>query len=522
MIQGTASNVGKSLLAAGLCRIFAQDGYRTAPFKSQNMALNSFITREGLEMGRAQVVQAEAAGIEPDVDMNPILLKPTGDSQSQVIVQGEIFDDMNAAGYYAYKKTFIPRIQESFDRLSAAYDIIVIEGAGSPVEINLKENDIVNMYMAQLAKAPVLLAGDIDRGGVFASIVGTMQLFSPEERNIVKGILINKFRGDRSILDPGLRRLEDLIHKPVLGVIPYLKLDIDDEDSLSERFYVKQEGLVDIAVIRLPHISNFTDFNALGRIPGTGLRYVDRQGTPETADLIIIPGTKNTMADLLWLKRNGLAEKITKAAAGGTPIIGICGGYQMLGRRLKDPDHVEYGGEMEGLGLLPVVTVFEKQKTRTRVRGIIMPAAGLFRGLAGKKLEGYEVHMGATIPDASKAIAPLLELRDTASGAVKQDGAFLDNIYGIYVHGFFDAGDIALTLIQSLCAAKGIVYKTPDNGIEADFAAYKEKQYDILADSLRGSIDMPTIYSILEEGMTTVSTHGRAAGRHKQTGNKAP
>ncbi|MDR1353888.1 MAG: cobyric acid synthase [Treponema sp.] len=502
MIQGTASNVGKSLLVAGLCRIFKQDGYRVAPFKSQNMALNSFITRDGLEMGRAQVVQAEAAGIEPAIDMNPILLKPTGDSKSQIIVQGEIFGNMNAAAYYSYKKTFTPRVKESFDRLSAAYDIIVLEGAGSPAEINLKENDIVNMYMAALAGAPVILAGDIDRGGVFAALAGTMQLFSPEERDMVKGVLINKFRGDIAILRPGLRQLEDIIHKPVLGVIPYLKIDIDDEDSLSERFYAKTEGaLADIAVIRLPHISNFTDFNALARIPGAGLRYVDYRGTPEGADLIIIPGTKNTMSDLLWLKQNGIGKKIRKAAAGGTPVIGICGGYQMLGKYLKDPGGAESGGEMEGLGLLPVVTVFEKAKTRNRVQGTFASVTGLLKPLSGMEIEGYEVHMGKTSGETADALPALLHTRDTITGTCKQDGCFLGNIYGAYVHGLFDAGNIALNLVKSLCAAKGIAYETPDTFPEANYKTYKEQQYDILADSLRSNIDMEKIYAILEEGL---------------------
>jgi adenosylcobyric acid synthase len=502
MIQGTASNVGKSLIVAGLCRIFKQDGYRVAPFKSQNMALNSFITREGLEMGRAQVVQAEAAGIEPGVDMNPILLKPTGDSKSQVIVQGEIFDDMNAAAYYSRKKTFAPKVKESFDRLSAAYDIVVIEGAGSPAEINLKENDIVNMYMASLARAPVILTGDIDRGGVFAALAGTMQLFSPEEREIVRGILINKFRGDLAILRPGLGQLEAIIHKPVLGVIPYLRLDIDDEDSLSERFYTKQEGaLLDIAVIRLPHISNFTDFNALGRIPGAGLRYVDHRGTPEGADLIIIPGTKNTMSDLLWLKRNGIGVAIQKAAAGGTPVIGICGGYQILGRSLKDPDAVEFGGEMEGLGLLPVVTVFEREKIRTRVRGTVTPVTGLLEGISGMEIEGYEVHMGNTVSGDADSLPAFLEIIDTNTGTRKRDGCFLGGIYGTYVHGFFDAGDIALKLVKSLCASKGIEYTARDTEPEINFKAYKERQYDALADLLRGSVDIKKVYSILEEGL---------------------
>jgi adenosylcobyric acid synthase len=502
MIQGTASNVGKSLLAAGLCRIFKQDGYRVAPFKSQNMALNSFITREGLEMGRAQVVQAEAAGIEPSADMNPILLKPTGDSKSQVIVQGEIFDDMNAAAYYSYKKTFAPKVKESFDRLGAAYDIIVIEGAGSPVEINLKENDIVNMYMASLAGAPVILAGDIDRGGVFAALAGTMQLFSPEEREMVKGVLINKFRGDIGILRPGLKQLEDIIHKPVLGVVPYLRLDIDDEDSLSGRFYAKQEGaLADIAVIRLPHISNFTDFNALGRIPGAGLRYVDHRGTPEGADLIIIPGTKNTMSDLLWLKKTGIGEAVKKAASRGTPVIGICGGYQILGRKLTDPDGVEFGGEMEGLDLLPVVTVFEREKTRTRIRGTIAPVTGLLKGISGMEVEGYEIHMGNTFFEGAEPPPAFLEISDINTGKRKPDGCFLPGVYGTYVHGFFDAGDIALQLVKSLCASKGIKYAIPEAGPGTDFKTYKEQQYNALADSLRASIDMKKIYSIIEEGL---------------------
>jgi adenosylcobyric acid synthase len=358
------------------------------------------------------------------------------------------------------------------------------------------------MYMAALAKAPVILAGDIDRGGVFAALAGTMLLFSPEERDMVKGVLINKFRGDISILQPGLRQLEDIIHKPVLGVIPYSKLDIDDEDSLSERFHAKAEGaLVDIAVIRLPHISNFTDFNALARVPGAGLRYVDRRGTPEGADLIIIPGTKTTMQDLLWLKQSGIGAAIQKAAAAGTPVIGICGGYQMLGTRLKDPDAVESGGEMEGLGLLPVLTIFEKEKVRTRVEGSIASVTGLLKPLSGMEIAGYEVHMGRTVNETSGALPSLLDLRDTTTGARKQDGCFLGGIYGTYVHGFFDAGDIALSLVKSLCAARGITYEAPDTMPETNFKAYKEGQYNALADLVRCNVDMKKIYSILEEGL---------------------
>jgi adenosylcobyric acid synthase len=573
MIQGTASNVGKSILVAGLCRIFRQDGYRVAPFKSQNMALNSYITREGLEMGRAQVVQAEAAGIEPTVDMNPILLKPTGETKSQVIVHGEIFDDMDARGYYSYKKVLAPKVKESFDRLNAAYDIIVIEGAGSPAEINLKENDIVNMYMAFLAKAPVLLAADIDRGGVFAAIAGTLLLCDEEERRMIKGILINKFRGNLGLLEPGLRQIEEIVHKPVLGVIPYLHIDIDDEDSLSERFHNNQDNtglsdieggasyhqtccasptavgtsgpaaavlappagahgcgrppnqaakaaspaMADIAVIRLPYISNFTDFNALSRIPGVRLRYVNSAEKLGKPGLIIIPGTKNTMADLVWLRKNGLAAAIQAMAVPGTPVFGICGGYQMLGTSISDPGNVEHGGTLEGLGLLPVATVFEKEKVRTRVRGHFVLGkdggnGGIFKGLAGMELEGYEVHMGITTAAGKDGTAPLAQIHDIVSGENTTDGACRGNVYGTYIHGIFDAGDAALALVKSLYSAKGLEYterageESGESGLAgqgglASFKQYKERQYDILAEALRRSINMDKLYQILEEGV---------------------
>jgi adenosylcobyric acid synthase len=511
MIQGTASNVGKSLIVAGLCRIFKQDGLRAAPFKSQNMALNSYITREGLEMGRAQVVQAEAAGIEPHTDMNPILLKPSSDTKSQVIVQGEIFAEESAEGYYAHKRALEPKIRESFERLSAAYDVIVLEGAGSPVEINLRENDIVNMYMARLARAPVLLAGDIDRGGVFAALVGTMRLFTEDERRLVRGVLINKFRGNQGILEPGLRQLESLIRRPVLGVIPYVRLDIDDEDSLSERFQARRSGgpgeaggeavLADIAVIRLSRISNFTDFNALSRLPGVCLRYAEEAETLGRPDMVILPGTKNTMSDLLRLRRSGLEERIKALAAGGTPVFGICGGYQMLGRSLADPDHVEEGGEMEGMGLLPVDTVFEKEKVRTRVRGRFGSLGGILKPLSGMELEGYEVHMGITgAAGSGEAGSPLALIRDLNAGSeAVGDGAFRGNVYGAYVHGIFDGDGIAPALVKALCAAKGLDAASLQG--EMGFKAYKEKQYDILAATLRDHIDMDRIYRIMEEGI---------------------
>ncbi|MEG0392933.1 MAG: cobyric acid synthase, partial [Anaerovoracaceae bacterium] len=363
MIQGTTSNAGKSWVVAGLCRIFKQDGYKVAPFKSQNMALNSFITKDGLEMGRAQVVQAEAAGVEPSVLMNPILLKPTNDTSSQVIVNGEVWEDMSAKEYYQQKKVLVPQVKEAFDTLAAENDIIVIEGAGSPSEINLKENDIVNMYMAKLAKAPVLVVGDIDRGGVFASLVGTMVLFDQSEKDMVKGLLINKFRGDKTILEPGLDILSEKAGKPVLGVIPYLQVDIEDEDSLTERFHTKDEqAVIDLAVIRIPRISNFTDFNVFETIKGVGVRYVDKEMDFGNPDMVFIPGTKNTMEDLLWMRQNGIEGRIKQYAAQGNPVFGICGGYQMLGEQLKDPEGVEHGGTLDGIGLLPSVTTFEKQK----------------------------------------------------------------------------------------------------------------------------------------------------------------
>ena len=349
MIQGTMSNAGKSLLAAGLCRIFCQDGYRVAPFKSQNMALNSFITREGLEMGRAQVVQAQAAKVSPSVDMNPILLKPSSDTGAQVIVSGVPVATMAARDYFRYKKSLVPSIMEAYGRLDRKYDIIVIEGAGSPAEINLKSDDIVNMGMARMANAPVLIVGDIDRGGVFASLYGTVKLLE-QDRAYMKGTIINKFRGDAEILKPGLNMLEELIDLPAVGVVPYLKLDIDDEDSLSERLISKNgNGAVDIAVIRLPKISNFTDFGALSCVEAFSVRYVSRTEEFGTPDLVILPGTKNTIADLKWLKESGLAAKIQRYAGAGNPLIGICGGYQMLCRTISDPYGVEEGGETEGL-----------------------------------------------------------------------------------------------------------------------------------------------------------------------------
>ena len=480
MIQGTMSNVGKSALTAGLCRIFRQDGLRAAPFKSQNMALNSFVTREGLEMGRAQVMQAEAAGVEPSVRMNPILLKPTSDMGSQVIVKGEVVGTMPAKEYFRYKKSLIPTIMECYQSLAAEYDVVVIEGAGSPAEINLKADDIVNMGMARLAGAPVLLVGDIDRGGVFAQLYGTLALLDPEERALVKGTVINKFRGDAELLRPGLTELERLTGTPVMGVVPYGQFDLEDEDSLSNRFRARSAPApLDVAAIRLPRISNFTDFAALESHPSVGVRYVQRPGELGRPDLLILPGTKSTLDDLRWLWDTGLAHAVLRYAAGGGAVVGICGGFQMLGRTLSDPLGTEGGGEAPGLGLLDTDTVFAAEKTRTRVRCDIRIPDGFYAPLDGCPAEGYEIHMGRTSGAE----------RVTAKGKV----------LGTYLHGLFDSQELTGALVGLLLKEKGL---DPGDQTPAESRyAYKQRQYDALAGLVRRSLDMERIYQIIARGV---------------------
>ena len=478
MMQGTMSNAGKSLLAAGLCRIFRQDGYRVAPFKSQNMALNSFITRDGGEMGRAQVVQAEAAGIEPDVRMNPILLKPTTDVGSQVIVNGQVRGNMRAMAYYAKKRELLPDVLAAYESLCREYDVIVIEGAGSPAEINLKQDDFVNMGLARLVDAPVLLIGDIDRGGVFAQLYGTIALLEPEERARVKGMIINKFRGDRTILEPGLRQLEALCGVPVAGVVPYAQVDIDDEDSLSSRFTRDTaRKLLDIAVIRLPRISNFTDFSPFERYENVSLRYVEKVSDLGAPDMILLPGTKSTIADLQWLRESGLEAAILKQASRGTLIFGVCGGYQMLGRSVSDPEGVEAAGvrQMRGLGLLPVDTVFRGAKVQTQTTGVFSGVEGLLSCLNGRAYEGYEIHMGRS----EEKMPPVI------SGG---------SVYGSYVHGIFDAPGIADAVLTALCQSRGI---DPAALGSFDLREYKERQYDLLADTIRAGLDMDFVYRVL-------------------------
>ncbi|HIR97857.1 MAG TPA: cobyric acid synthase [Candidatus Merdisoma faecalis] len=493
MVQGTMSNAGKSFLVAGLCRVFMQDGYRTAPFKSQNMALNSYITKDGLEIGRAQAMQAEAAGIEPTVEMNPILLKPTSNVGSQVIVNGEVLGNMKAMDYYANKKQLVPEIEKAFEKLSGEYDIIVIEGAGSPAEINLKENDIVNMGMARIAKAPVLLCGDIDRGGVFASLYGTVKLLEDEEQSMIKGLIINKFRGDVEILKPGLQMIEEKTGIPVVGVVPLTPLDIDDEDSLSDRLtHTGQKGGIDLAVIRLPHISNFTDFNVFERMDGVSLRYVGSAGELGTPDLIFLPGTKNTMDDLTWLRESGMETAVLRCAEQKVPVVGICGGYQMLGELLEDPDGVEHGGSMRGMGLLHTKTVFSRAKTRTQIQGRVNTVS-ICGEFAGREVQGYEIHMGRT--EKTGDCQETIYLEDgRLDGLSNPEGT----VFGTYLHGIFDYGDLAAMTVSRLMRRKGI---DPKNW-HFDPEEHKRREYDKLADLVRNSLDMKRIYEILEAGIT--------------------
>ena len=480
MIQGTMSGAGKSLLVAGLCRIFSQDGYRTAPFKSQNMALNSYITDEGLEMGRAQVMQAEAAGISPKVCMNPILLKPTTDMGSQVIVNGEVLGNMPAKEYFAFKRQLIPDILKAFHELEKSADIIVIEGAGSPAEINLKENDIVNMGMAEMVDAPVLLVGDIDRGGVFAQLLGTLMPLTEEERARVKGLIINKFRGDKTILDPGIEMIEEKGRVPVAGVLPYMDLSLEDEDSLTGRFDRREAGKIDLAVIRYPRISNFTDFDVFEQNTDVTVRYVTSPEQLGSPDMIFLPGSKNTMGDMRWLRESGL-EAAVKKLSSFTIVFGICGGFQMLGKKIADPSGIEEGGEIRGLELLDFETVLGENKKRIQVKGRLKKMEGPLSVLSDHEIEGYEIHMGVSTYDKTKEIIEDPVIRK-------------DNIYGTYIHGIFDAGRTASDIIRVLAERKGVLCET---GEMLSYREFKETQYEKLAHTLREYLDMEYIYEIM-------------------------
>ena len=480
MFAGTGSDVGKSIVAAAFCRIFRQDGYHPAPFKAQNMALNSYATPEGLEIGRAQAVQAEAAGIPCHTDMNPLLLKPQSDHTSQVVLNGRPIGNKNAYDYWRRGTSdidFRKEVCDAFDRLASTYNPIVMEGAGSISEINLRETDLVNLPMARHAKADVILVGDIDRGGVFASVYGSIALQTPEDRELIKGIIINKFRGDMRLFDEGRRMLEDICDVPVLGVIPYYKdIHIEEEDSvaLAQKSFEMEHGKVNVAVIMLQHLSNYTDFDALEQDPRIHLFYTNNVDDIGKADIIILPGTKSTLHDLYELRRNGCAQAIIRAHREGASVLGICGGYQLMGVEVCDPDHVE--GDIQrlpGLGLLPITTTMGGEKTTRQVECEY-----------GK---GYEIHNGETNPVDGAKPSPLLHLSDG-----REDGYRVDSkCMGTYVHGILDNAAFVDVLLQPFSE------KTRMKNRSFDYAAFKEEQYDKLAAHVRQHVDMEQIYQIL-------------------------
>jgi adenosylcobyric acid synthase len=500
MIQGTASSVGKSLLVAGLCRMLRQDGLSVAPFKAQNMALNADVTADGGEIGRAQAVQAEAAGIAPSIDMNPILLKPEGDARSQVIVLGRSVGSLGAREYHERKPELRGIVAGALARLRAAHDVVVIEGAGSPAEINLRDRDIVNMYVAGIAGAPVVLVGDIDRGGVFAALVGTIELLEPADRAKLAGLVINKFRGELALLRPGLEFLEQRSGIPVLGVVPFIpKLRIADEDSVSldekRTRPPARRCEIEVAVVKLPRISNFDDFEPLEHEPGVVVRFVDRSEDIALADLVIVPGSKSTIADLGWLRDSGLAGAIQARAHRGQPVLGICGGCQVLGERVEDPDRLESttSTSCEGLGLLGLRTRFSPGKVTAKVvarplgRGFF--AAELARE---ERLFGYQIHMGrleAVEPD--RAPLEIVEFAGNRAsqhdGGVSADGA----VVGTMIHGLFESAALRAALVTALARRKGL---SPSTGPEIPS---KEREYDRLARALRESLDTALLARIV-------------------------
>ncbi|MCH8108800.1 MAG: cobyric acid synthase [Chloroflexi bacterium] len=497
MVQGTGSSVGKSLLATALCRIFRQDGYSVAPFKAQNMSLNSYVTLDGAEIGRAQVVQAEAAGVLPTADMNPVLLKPEADHRSQLIVMGKPVGTLESRVFNQRKEGLWDAVTGALDRLRSEFDVVVIEGAGSPAEINLRQGDIVNMEVALYANAPVLLVGDIDKGGIFASVYGTVLLLAQNERELVRGVIVNKFRGDISILEPGLRQLEALTDVPVLGVVPYFRdIYIPEEDSPASRNITEYSGvtpLIDIAVLALPHISNFDDFDPLSREEGVGVRYVRTEDELGAPDLIIVPGTKTTVADLAYLRETGIADRLQSMDTGKTAIIGICGGYQMLGRWIFDLERVESDEEKTpGLGLLPVVTRFAPHKQTHQVSGRVTADYGLLEEAAGLPFEGYEIHMGVTVGDTDAAIDTPFRLkrsersRDAGDGAISGDGWVL----GTYVHGIFHSTELRRSILSRIAARRGISLQFKEDAFS------QSREYDKLANLVRSSLDMDALYKI--------------------------
>ncbi|MGC8719266.1 MAG: cobyric acid synthase [Thermodesulforhabdaceae bacterium] len=507
MFIGTGSDVGKSILAAALCRVLKQDGYRVAPFKAQNMALNSFVTPDGGEMGRAQVVQAEAAGIDPHVDMNPILLKPTSQVGSQVIVLGRPIGNMTAREYYAYKKNLVNVVAEAYERLASAYDVIVIEGAGSAVELNLKDHDIVNLSMAKIVGAPCILVGDIDRGGIFASLIGSIYIMEQDERDLVKGMIVNKLRGDPGLFQSGVEILERRTGKPVLGVIPYFShIHIHEEDSvaLAKKIRNKQgvsnEDLL-IGVVRLPYISNYTDFDALEHEEGVQLRYFDRPEDVFLFDSVIIPGSKNTISDLMTLHSTGLSDALRAFARTGRMLVGICGGYQMLGECVRDEHGVESAvRETKGIGIIPMITEMFREKITYQVEAIPNLEHPIWSDFPSieKPMKGYEIHMGRSfsVDGDAKPLFKIIRRGNTSDDTVHFDG-LTDNhcrCWGTYIHGIFDNDVFRQWFLQKVASLRGKV-RTKDK--ERDFTAWKEEQYNLLADHFRRHVNMELLYRII-------------------------
>ncbi len=502
MVLGTASDAGKSLSVAALCRILRQDGYDVAPFKAQNMALNSFATREGHEIGRAQAMQAESAGIEPHVDMNPILLKPTSDVGSQVIINGRVLGNYCGVDYYVLKPQLLEAVSAAYRRLAAQHEIVVLEGAGSPVEMNLKDRDVVNLKMAEIADAACLLVTDIDRGGVFASLVGTYALLEPQERARFFGFLINKFRGDVSLFRPGIGYLEDRLSQPCLGVIPYLhNHGIDDEDSVSlerraSRPPSDRKECLCVCVVGLPYLSNFTDFTALENVPDVAVYYTRRPEEARAADVLILPGSKNTIPDLLWVRRNGWESVIESHAAAGKPLIGICGGFQMLGREIRDPLRTESDIEfVPGLNLLDFTTVLEREKVTRQATARFAKPHCLSSNAGDPLFSGYEIHLGETL--LGNGSQPLFQLQRLGNEESHHDGAISADgrVLGTYLHGLFDSGEgLALLLShwRKICGKQQAAARVIDP------IAEREKRYDALAEHYRSNLKMDVIYRALD------------------------
>ncbi|HEX9025135.1 MAG TPA: cobyric acid synthase [Clostridium sp.] len=492
MFLGTASSVGKSTLVTALCRYLKNHGLNVAPFKALNISLNSYVTKDGLEMGRAQVVQAEACKIEPDALMNPVLLKPSGD-HTQVIVNGKVYCNIEPYKYKELNKELKIKVKKAYDKLSKQHDIIVLEGSGSCAEINLKDSDISNMAMAETADAPVILVSDIDRGGVFASIVGTIMLLSEEERNRVKGIIINKFRGNIELFKPAIKQLEDIINIPVLGVMPYEKFDIEDEDSVTERIKNKTEdGTLDIAVIRLLHMSNFTDFNVLERVQGVTVRYVTKPNELKNPNLIIIPGTKNTIEDLRNIKENELFDKIIELKENGVPIFGICGGYQMLGTLVLDKLGVEGKiSQEDGFGFLDIRTRFNETKITKQTKGQILCDLKLVKSIEGNIIGGYEIHNGIS-KVGKKAIPFIKDLDGNIVGVCDKEKM----VVGTYLHGIFDSEEFISLFIKSLKEINDI--KISEEVIIEKVNKYKDNEYDKLSKLFEENIEIDKLMEIIK------------------------